>query len=72
MYIYIKNDIPKNHIELEEKLNHELHDNLGETWEDYLEGKWVLLNEDQFTFLKRNPGISMIEVYNLCIGYKQM
>ena len=67
-YIYIKKNIPQNHVELPELLDPELYDDLGETWEDYEEGKWVLLNDDQVSFLKSHEIISMKEVYNMQIA----
>ena len=67
-YIYIKKNIPQNHVELPEPLDPELYDDLGETWEDYEEGKWVLLNDDQVSFLKSHEIISMKEVYNMQIA----
>lgn len=29
--------------------------NLGETWEDYLEGKYILLNEEQESYVNEHP-----------------
>lgn len=67
MYTYIKNDIHENHVELPELLDSELYDNIGETFEDYLNGKWVLLNEEQVLFLNENPKVSMKEVFEMRI-----
>ena len=39
--------------------------NIGETWEDYLIGKWVELNEQQLDFKKNNSNISIKEVFDM-------
>lgn len=39
MYTYIKRNITGHYIELEEKLSLELYDNIGETYEDFLDNK---------------------------------
>lgn len=65
MFVYIKNDIFENHVELPEMLSPELYDNLGSTLEDYKDGKWVLLNDKQVAFLEEHPTVSMEEVFNM-------
>lgn len=42
--------------------------NLGETWGDYLEGKYLMLNEEQTNFLNENPSATPEEVWNLSIS----
>lgn len=37
----------------------------GTTWEDYIDGKYVLLNEEQVDFYKKNPSASPQEVWNM-------
>lgn len=39
--------------------------NLGETWGDYLEGKYVLLNEEQTAFLDSYPTATPQEAWNM-------
>lgn len=39
--------------------------NLGETWEDFLADKYVLLNEEQEAFLKTHPEATPIEAFNI-------
>ena len=39
--------------------------NFGETLEDYHNGKYVLLNDEQVAFLKANPSILPIEAFNM-------
>ena len=65
MYIYIKNDIFENHVELPDMLSPELYDNLGDTLEDYKNGKWVLLNDKQVEFFNEHPMVSMEEIFNM-------
>jgi hypothetical protein len=38
---------------------------VGETWKDYLDGKWVLLSEGQLAFRSENPGASIKEVFDM-------
>ncbi len=40
-------------------------ENLGETLEDYLNGKYVLLNNEQVDFLRANPAVLPIEAFNM-------
>ena len=63
-YIYIKRSITKRYASFERPLSSEEYNNLGETWQDYLNNKWVLLSEDQVEFLEQNPNASVKEVWN--------
>ncbi|MDL2254960.1 hypothetical protein LJC38_00060 [Parabacteroides sp. OttesenSCG-928-K15] len=38
---------------------------VGESWEDYNAGKWLLLNEEQVAFMEANPEASHFEVWNM-------
>lgn len=62
---YIKKSISKHFISFEEPLKAEEYNNLGETWEDYLDNKWVALSDEQFTFHEQNPTASVEEVWNM-------
>lgn len=64
-YIYIKYDVPKHYITLEEELTEELFTNLGSTYEDYLDNKWVKLSEAQVAFKDANPNASIKEIWNM-------
>lgn len=64
-YIYIKYDVPKHYITLEEELTEELFTNLGSTYEDYLDNKWVKLSEEQMAFKDANPNASIKEIWNM-------
>ena len=65
MYTYIKQSISKPFLTFEQPLNAEEYDNIGESWEDYLDNKWVLLNADQVQFHEENPDASILEVWNM-------
>lgn len=64
-YIYIKRNLKGFYYDTVEPLDPENFNNLGETWEDYLAGKWVLLNEKQVAFKKDNPSAKVWEVYKM-------
>lgn len=65
MIAYIKNDIPTP-IELNEELNSTAY-NLGSTYEDYENGKWVPLNSQQYDFYKENPNATIKEIWNMTL-----
>ncbi|MCH5166935.1 MAG: hypothetical protein J1F35_03495 [Erysipelotrichales bacterium] len=62
---YIKRGIPIHYIEFDFDLDESLFDNLGTTWEDYLDNKWVKLSKKQLAFKKKNPNASLSEVWNM-------
>lgn len=64
-YIYIKYDVPGNYVIQEERMEPELFNNLGKTYEDYLNNKWVELSEEQVKFYEENPNASALEVWNM-------
>lgn len=65
-YVYIKKDILHSlFIDFEEQLNPDLYDNLGTTWEDYLDNKWVLLSDAQVAYLEAHPYAGREEVWNM-------
>ena len=65
MVVYIKRDVRKTFVELEEELPSELYNNLGNSWEDYNSNKWVKLSEEQVSFWKENPNAKVQEVWNM-------
>lgn len=65
MFTYIKYNVPNTYVVLEESLNPEEYDNLGSTWQDYLNNKWVLLSEEQVKFHEDNPTASVKEVWDM-------
>lgn len=64
-FTYIKKSIPSEFVVFAEPLKSEEYDNLGETWQDYLDNKWVLLNEQQVAFHRSNPTASVKEVFDM-------
>lgn len=65
MYTYIKKNIDGFYLELEQKLTPDLYSDLGETYEDFTQNKWVLLSSKQVKFHKENPTASVQEVWNM-------
>lgn len=68
-YTYITRDNNLTYIGLNELLDPDCND-LGDTYEDYLAGKWVLLNEDQVKFKRDHPEATVEEVINMVIEEK--
>lgn len=68
-YVYIKKSIQINNhfVDFIEPLKAEEYNNLGETWDDYNNNKWVLLNDDQKAFYEANPNASVKEVWDMQI-----
>lgn len=65
MVTYIKKNIPDNYVIMENELDKTLHNNVGTTYEAYLNNWWVLLNEEQVKFHELNPDASIEEVINM-------
>lgn len=68
-YTYITRDNSLTYIGLNELLGPDCNET-GETYEDYLVGKWVMPNEDQLRFKAENPSASVEEVINMAIKDK--
>lgn len=64
-YVYIKKSLCKELIDFTEPLSPEEYNNLGETWEDYENNKWVLLSDEQIAYYKKNPTASIKEIWNM-------
>lgn len=64
-YTYIKMDIKGFYIEFDEMFDPNLYNNLGDSYEDFLDNKWVLLSEDQVIFHDEHPNASVKEVWNM-------
>ena len=64
-YTYIKYDVKGIYVAFDEKFNEELYNNIGTTYEDYLDNKWVLLSNEQVKFHKENPTATVYEVWNM-------
>lgn len=61
IYTYVKKGL--NYVEYSFKLDENY--NTGSTYDDYINGKWVLLNDEQLAFKEENPGASIKEVINM-------
>ena len=62
--IYINKTAYNNYVELEEALDKE-NNFVGETWEDYQNGAWLLLLDEQVAFHESNPNASIKEVLEM-------
>lgn len=66
-YVYIKLSIAKHFVSFEQPLSSEEYNNLGETWADYANNKWVLLSDAQVEFHENNPDASVKEVWDMAL-----
>lgn len=64
-YTYIKKNIRGQYRSYPEALDPQLNNNLGSTYEDYLDDKWVLLSAEQIAFHEANPDATVAEVWNM-------
>lgn len=70
-YTYIKLGIKGVYITFDEKFDETLYDNLGSTYQDYLDKKWILLSDEQVAFHEENPTATVKEVLNMELTPKQ-
>lgn len=68
MFTYLKKDIAGHYVEFEEMLDPELYDNIGTTYEDYKNNKWILLDEDQLAFKSEHPTATIEEIINKALN----
>lgn len=62
--IYINKDAETIYVELDAPLDQE-NNQIGTTWDDYMIGAWLLLNDEQVAFHEANPAASVEEVFNM-------
>ena len=63
-YLYIRRK--DGFIEFDTQISEELNGNdLGTTWQDYLDNKFVLLNNEQQTFREEHPNANIKEVFDM-------
>lgn len=62
--VYINKDTTTLYVELDFQLDSSKY-SVGTTWEDYKDGKWILLSEEQLAFKESNPSASVEEVFNM-------
>lgn len=67
MHTYIKNNIAGNYIETEDDLSvlDGYSENVGTTWEDFIFGKYVELNDNQIAFKESHTDASVQEVFEM-------
>lgn len=64
-YTYIKHDIKGYYVEFNEMFNPDLYNNLGSTYQDFLNNLWVLLSDEQVAFHNEHPTASVKEVWDM-------
>lgn len=62
--LYINNSVTGQYLELDYALTLEGGYEMGANYEDYLQGKWIELSEEQISFREQNPRASVREVIN--------
>ena len=66
MLTYIRNNIKGYYIEVPEEIDAEYWaGKIGSTYQDFLDGKWVLLSAEQLTFHEEHPSASIKEVLDM-------
>lgn len=68
MVTYIKRTAPQIYVTFNEPLDPEMFSDLGNSYMDYLQGKWVELSEEQVAFHEQHPEASVLEVWNMQIN----
>lgn len=66
MYTYLKKSVNGNYVEFPTRLNSKNY-NLGTTYRDYLDDKWILLSKDQLKFKSEHPGASIQQVIEMTV-----
>lgn len=64
-YTYIKKSIVSQFVTFDEPLSEEEYNNIGETWQDYVNNLWVLLSDEQVAFHLMYPEASVKEVWDM-------
>lgn len=64
MITYIKNDIPSSILAFDEELNPQFY-TIGTTYDDYLNGKWVKLSDEQVAYYQKNPNASIKNIWEM-------
>ena len=65
MVTYVNKNVPGNYVVMEKELDKSLHNDVGVTYEAYLNNWWVLLSAEQVKFHEDNPSASIEEVINM-------
>jgi hypothetical protein len=64
-YTYIKRSQYGKYLTFNEPLSPDEYNNLGTTWDDFLDDKWVLLSDEQVAFHEQYPEASVREVWDM-------
>lgn len=64
VYTYIKQDIDGYYVSFSDKLDSILYNNIGTTYNDFLNNLWVLLSNSQVIFHNEHPEASVKEVWD--------
>lgn len=64
-FTYIKRDIKGYYVEFNEQFDPDLYNNLGSTYDDFLDNKWVLLSDEQVAFHEEYPSANVKEVWDM-------
>lgn len=67
---YIKIDIEGNYVSFDFELDGNY--KVGSTWQDYLDGKFVPLTDEQLRFKEENPTAGVDEVFNMSLNEAQI
>lgn len=68
MVTYIKKDISGYYIDFPDEIDSQYWEGqIGETFQDFLDNKWVLLSAEQVLFHNEHPGASVKEVWDMNI-----
>ena len=65
MYVYIKLSVAKKYVSFATPLSEEEYNNIGSTWADYLNNKWVLLSDEQVLYRDEHPSATVKEVWDM-------
>ncbi len=63
-YTYIKRDVTDYYVECDELLSPSCFP-IGETWDDFISNKYVLLSDEQVAFREANPDATIKEVWDM-------
>lgn len=67
-YTYIKLDIQGFYIDFNEMFDPSLNNNIGSTYNDFLDNKWVLLSAEQVAFRNEHPNATVKEVWDMALA----
>lgn len=65
VYHYLNITVRGSYIDYDYELTAENGHELGATYQEYLDQKWILLTEEQYAFKKENPGATVKEVLDM-------